>query len=160
MDTFQGFLLILLRDISISHLPRKYGDAALKKGDSYLIMDVSVIPMEPGYSASSLSCADRTGKESQISSQITAIDTSSNPLLINGKGKFLIPGLNDMHIHLNDENNLLLFIANGVTTVSMLESRFIGAQGKTRRQEILGPSVYTAGAIWKAPLEYGILPLQ
>lgn len=36
-----------------------------------------------------------------------------------GAGKFLIPGLWDMHVHLSKagENTLPLFIANGVTSV-------------------------------------------
>src|SRR4051812_22498302 len=37
---------------------------------------------------------------------------------INGKGKFLIPGLWDMHVHLCEKQNLFpLYIANGVTGV-------------------------------------------
>ena len=36
---------------------------------------------------------------------------------IDGAGKFLMPGLADMHIHLNDSAALAILVANGVTTV-------------------------------------------
>ncbi|WGF91679.1 amidohydrolase family protein [Aequorivita marisscotiae] len=58
-------------------------------------------------------------------SQITKIDstnitTSENALIIDGTGKFLIPGLWDMHTHSNQHSEWLhhpLYIANGVTGV-------------------------------------------
>jgi imidazolonepropionase-like amidohydrolase len=36
---------------------------------------------------------------------------------VKGRGKFLIPGLWDMHVHIADESYLPLFVANGVTGV-------------------------------------------
>lgn len=40
-----------------------------------------------------------------------------NAVIINGKGKFLIPGLWDMHVHTVDSSYLKLFIINGVTGI-------------------------------------------
>src|SRR6266567_5256025 len=40
--------------------------------------------------------------------------------VVNGQGKFLIPGLWDMHVHWYDERYLPLFIANGVTGVRQM----------------------------------------
>jgi len=39
---------------------------------------------------------------------------------VNAAGKFLIPGLWDMHVHWYDKDYLPLFIANGVTGVRMM----------------------------------------
>jgi imidazolonepropionase-like amidohydrolase len=49
-------------------------------------------------------------------------DPISSPatIEIDGTGKFLIPGLWDMHVHWYDENYLPLFIANGVTGVRQM----------------------------------------
>ncbi|MEM6264012.1 MAG: amidohydrolase family protein [Bacteroidota bacterium] len=42
--------------------------------------------------------------------------------IVNGTGKFLIPGLIDSHIHLwQSPNDLLLYLANGITTVRELK---------------------------------------
>lgn len=64
-------------------------------------------------------------------------------------GKYLIPGLADMHVHLTSEPDLALFIANGITTI-----RIMGGSDFTRRLaeqidrgEILGPSIHSSGPL-------------
>ena len=54
--------------------------------------------------------------------RITAIGDSVPPgaRIVQGKGRFLIPGLWDMHVHWEQVNYLPLFIANGVTGVRMM----------------------------------------
>ncbi len=42
---------------------------------------------------------------------------TKNAIVINGKNKFLIPGLWDMHVHTVDSSYLNLFIINGVTGI-------------------------------------------
>lgn len=81
---------------------------------------------------------------------IISIDTvsiqSKDVTNINGEGKFLIPGLIDSHVHLfKSPNDLLLYVANGVTEIREL----IGEEDHLRwRQEIregrIGPDMYIA----------------
>lgn len=90
---------------------------------------------------------------------------------IDVKGKFVIPGLWDMHIHIEgqdlvEDNKALfpVFIAHGITTVRDAASD-LGLQVLKWRDEIndgklLGPTIYTAGrkleglnSIWKGDLE-------
>ncbi|MEM9849791.1 MAG: hypothetical protein AAF847_18015, partial [Bacteroidota bacterium] len=57
--------------------------------------------------------------------EITKIDTQismpPNIEIIDGTGKFLIPGLIDAHVHLwQSPNDLLLYIANGITEIREL----------------------------------------
>jgi imidazolonepropionase-like amidohydrolase len=81
---------------------------------------------------------------------------------IDGKGRFLIPGLADMHVHFSspglspggadsllDESLLRLYLANGVTTVLNLHGRPEHARMRDRvaRGELLGPTIYTAGPV-------------
>jgi imidazolonepropionase-like amidohydrolase len=40
--------------------------------------------------------------------------------MLDGTGKFLIPGLSDMHVHWYDQDYLPLFIVNGVTSVRLM----------------------------------------
>ena len=80
------------------------------------------------------------------------IKIPKNSQMINAGGKFLIPGLWDMHVHLakTGENTLPLFIANGVTSVRdmggdpalVLKWRKEVAEGKR-----LGPRIKAAGPI-------------
>jgi adenine deaminase len=75
---------------------------------------------------------------------------------IDVKGKYIIPGLWDMHIHIEgqdlvDDNKALfpVFIAHGITTVRDAASD-LGLQVLKWRDEInegklLGPTIFTAG---------------
>ncbi len=71
---------------------------------------------------------------------------STGATLIDGAGKFLIPGLSDTHVHLfKSPNDLLLYLANGVTQVREL----IGEDDHLQwRSEIengrLGPDLFIA----------------
>ncbi len=132
-----------------SQLPYRFGLSALGKSDSYLIMNVAVIPMNRDTVLRNQWVLITEGRIKQIASSLDAMDTTSSPMLIDGAGKFLIPGLNDMHVHMNDENNLLLFVANGVTTVrNMAGDPFhLKLRDKINKKEIVGPTLYTTGAI-------------
>ena len=51
----------------------------------------------------------------------TEVTVPQDAILIDGQGQFLIPGLIDSHVHLWDSaNDLLLYVANGVTHVREL----------------------------------------
>lgn len=71
--------------------------------------------------------------------------------IINGKGKYLISGLWDSHVHLNSGKAFLpLFVANGVTSVREMGGDL--QEVKQLREQIakgqlLGPRIKTAGTI-------------
>ena len=74
---------------------------------------------------------------------------------IDGRGKYLMPGLADMHVHLfpgtgqDDlaQQQLQLFLANGVTTVRNMigKQEHLALRDKIAKRELLGPTIYTAG---------------
>ena len=78
-----------------------------------------------------------------------------------GSGKFLIPGLWDMHAHISYKEFLALFIANGVTGIREMggnPEEFV--QLKEWRKEIangtlIGPRIFTAGVIVDGPRKIG-----
>lgn len=89
--------------------------------------------------------------------RIAAIAPSSvapaNANLVDATGKYVIPGLWDMHVHWYDEHYLPLFIANGVTGVRQM-SRFGLPQNWRERiasGELVGPRQVIAGAIIDGP---------
>lgn len=66
---------------------------------------------------------------------------------VDGRGKFLIPGLADMHVHLRSTQHLSQFVAAGVTTVRNMHG---GPQHVAWRERITagtlaGPTIFTAG---------------
>ncbi len=69
--------------------------------------------------------------------------------VIDGSGKYLIPGLWDMHVHLRDlDATVPLFVVNGVTTVRDMGSDLAATLALRRRietGEVVGPRIRTAG---------------
>lgn len=82
------------------------------------------------------------------------LDPPRGARVIDGTGKYLMPGLADMHVHLPREDDadpavLALFVANGVTTIRNMWG--VPAHLQWRSQiaagELIGPTIYTTGPI-------------
>jgi imidazolonepropionase-like amidohydrolase len=93
--------------------------------------------------------------------RITSIGKTENVAIpdnaeaIDGAGKFLIPGLWDMHVHMPTPAYLPLFLANGVTGVREMHAFFPAMIFKMRQDiregKLLGPRIVAAGAIIDGP---------
>jgi len=68
---------------------------------------------------------------------------------IDGAGKWLMPGLADMHVHIQQPEDLTMFVAAGVTTVRNMwgMEMHLEMREKISRGELLGPRIVTAGPI-------------
>ncbi len=73
--------------------------------------------------------------------------------LVDGAGKFVIPGLWDMHVHWYDEPSLPLFLANGVTGVRIMcgYPRHLIWRKEIAAGKLLGPRLNLAGPIVDGP---------
>ena len=69
--------------------------------------------------------------------------------VVDGKGKWLVPALADMHVHLTEESDLQLFLLNGVTVVRDLfgSPRNLRWREAIARGEMKGPTLILAGPI-------------
>ncbi|MEW5684351.1 MAG: amidohydrolase family protein [Pseudomonadota bacterium] len=93
---------------------------------------------------------------------------------VDATGKFVTPGLWDMHVHfgggpelIQENKDLLpLYLAHGITSVrdcaGDLAEEVLAWRGQIQRRELLGPTLYTSGPklegykpIWKGVLEVG-----
>ncbi|MGH7548538.1 MAG: amidohydrolase family protein, partial [Gemmatimonadales bacterium] len=88
-----------------------------------------------------------------------AIRAPTGAVRVNARGKYLIPGLAEMHAHVPGpqaeqqlgagyaERVLFLYLANGVTTIrGMLgHPAHLVLRERLRRHELLGPTLYTSG---------------
>lgn len=71
----------------------------------------------------------------------------ADELRIDGKGRTLTPGLIDMHVHVFDRTDLLLYLAYGVTTVRNmmgLEGMHLEWRAELEAGRYPGPTMYTA----------------
>jgi imidazolonepropionase-like amidohydrolase len=69
--------------------------------------------------------------------------------VLDGSGKFLIPGLWDMHVHWYDEESLPLFTVNGVTGVRVMFGfpLHLDWQRKLVEGKLVGPRLVIAGPV-------------
>jgi imidazolonepropionase-like amidohydrolase len=75
--------------------------------------------------------------------------------VVDGKGKYLIPGLWDMHVHTADPSFLPLYLANGVTGVRDMHAMDPDAIFRLRKQveegKLPGPRIVAAGPLVDGP---------
>ena len=114
------------------------------------IVDVTVVPMD-----SERELAHQTvlidGERIVAVGPAASTPVANGATTIDGKGRWLIPGLYDMHVHLNEANDALLYVANGVTTVRNMwggpDRLAWREQARKNDPAWLGPSIVTAGPI-------------
>ena len=112
-------------------------------------VDVTLVPLDTARVLLHQTVVVRDGRIASIG-PAAAVQPPPGALRIDGRGRYLMPGLVDMHVHLFDSRDLLLYLANGVTTIrnlggyaaadSILELRRQVAAG-----ERLGPAIVTSG---------------
>ena len=90
-----------------------------------IIKDINLITMTTDSLITSQSLLIRDGKINQIG-DFKKLPKNKQTTIINGKGKYVMPGLADMHVHLPEENKvekvLLANIAAGVTQIRIMNS--------------------------------------
>ena len=148
------------------------GTASAAEPVDVLVRDVTVIDVTDGARAAHRDIALRDGRIVAVAatgkSKFDARET------VDGRGKFAIPGLWDMHVHfgggesLIEENaNLLpLYVAHGITAVRDAAGDLSPAVFRWRREiaagERAGPAIFTSGpkiegigSIWPGDMEVG-----
>lgn len=128
--------------------------AGFVRAASIAFVDVTVLPMDTARALAHHTVVVDGDRIVQVG-PVAAVKIPADAQRIDGRGKFLIPGLGEMHGHNPPlgsaqsyvETIYFLFVANGVTTVrgmlgwpGQLELR-----DKVKSGEILGPSLYLAG---------------
>ena len=115
-------------------------------------VDVTIVPMDSERLLPHQTVVIRERRIAEIgpASQVRA---PRHARRIDGRGKYLMPGLADMHAHPETKLDLLLYVADGVTTVRTMGSppdlRPWRADAAANR--LVGPSIYTAGAVLDGP---------
>jgi hypothetical protein len=121
-------------------------------GADLAIVGVTLIPMTEGTTA----LADRTvliraGRISQIG-QRGSVRVPAGARVIDGNGRYLMPGLTDAHVHLEyieDPDVLKLFVVHGVTSVRSMDGRpyILDWRRRVAAGALAGPRIVTAGPI-------------
>lgn len=145
MKTFLSFLFTLTLTAGVGQ------DIVDSRQREIVIRSVNIIPMDKEEVLANQMVLIKDGKISAIGPKLKY---GKNALVIDAKGKYLIPGLAEMHAHVPPIDDiepmkevLFLFAANGITTIrGMLgHPKHLELRSKISSGEILGPRLYTTG---------------
>ena len=98
--------------------------AQFEKTNSTAFINVNVLPMDTGIILHDYTVVVE-GEEITIVDPSADVKVPSSAFVIEASGAYLMPGLADMHAHLNIDPNpdfMRLFLAEGVTTIRNLNA--------------------------------------
>ena len=131
-----------------------FGVARAALGQTVVFENVSVIPMDRERVLSGQTVVVRDGRIARIGAA-SAVSVPAGATRVDGTGKFLMPGLAEMHGHLTANylpdaartDILYLYVANGVTTVRAMlgNPEAITTRDAIAAGKLLGPKLYVAG---------------
>ncbi len=123
-------------------------------------MGATVIPMDRERTIENQTVVVRGGRIAALG-PTASTPVPAGAIRVDGRGKFLIPGLAEMHAHIPTppveaqlggdgrfaESVLKLYVANGVTTIrGMLgHPSHLAMRERVRAGALLGPTIYTSG---------------
>jgi imidazolonepropionase-like amidohydrolase len=107
---------------------------------------VTVLPMDGRDSLSDQTVVIRDGIIQRVTPSARA-RVPDGAVRIDGRGRWLMPGLADMHVHPYDTDGLPSYLAHGVTTIAVMHGfpAAVEWRERIRRGELVGPTIYTAG---------------
>jgi imidazolonepropionase-like amidohydrolase len=118
---------------------------------------VSVLPMDEERMLENQTVLVRDGVIAAIG-RSDEVRVPPEARVIDGRGRYLIPGLVDMHIHIEYDSDLLLLAANGVTGIRNMWGNTgmklrlglpdqLVLRDQIAAGELFGPTIYTAGPV-------------
>ncbi|MFB0537456.1 MAG: amidohydrolase family protein [Anaerolineae bacterium] len=118
-------------------------------------VNVNVVPMDSERVLENQTVIVRDGTIETIGNG-EQVQVPDEALIVDGQGKYLMPGLVDMHVHIQFEDDMLLWVANGVTSVrnmwghtgKMLQFGFpdqLALRKQIEQGTLFGPTIYTTG---------------
>ena len=112
---------------------------------------VNVVPMDSERVLDGQTVLVRDGVVSEIA-PIAEVAIPAEAAVIYGRGRYLVPGLIDMHVHIRAED-LPRYIENGITTVRDLAGldSVLAAMRRVERGEVLGPRILPSSRLLDGP---------
>ena len=133
--------------------PLLAGHAPQPAAGAYAFVDVTVLPMDRDRVLSAQTVVVRNGRIAALGPS-SSIRVPADAQRIEAKGKYLMPGLAEMHAHVLgpqqpaelNRDLMFLYVANGVTTIRAM----LGApnqlvlRDQLKKGEVLGPRMFVA----------------
>ncbi len=142
----RGRLVSILLVVSVTPISAQTSSAPTP-AEPLAIVGVTLVPMDREEVLPGQTVVVEAGRIVALG-PVGEIAVPAAALRIDGRGLYLMPGLADMNVRLEDPNDLLLYLANGVTAVRNLGPPEVALRLRTQVEggTLPGPLVMTAGA--------------
>jgi Amidohydrolase family len=117
-----------------------------------IIKDVNLISMTSNAVQPMKSVLIEGGKIKQITA-FKKLPKDKNTIIVDGKGKYLMPSLADMHVHLGDGNEvdtlLMASVAAGITHVRVLDAdiKYVDLKTRLKSKDYIAPDIHYSTVI-------------
>ena len=163
----------------VATLALSFSGMEAQQRSEFVFMHVNVLPMNKEIVLSDYSVRVRGGKIQEVGPS-SSVKIPEGATVIDATGKFMIPALSDMHVHLegdawnimfppeskfkpeeiNFEDILFLYTANGITTIEVMSAlpEHLLLRERIKRNEIIGPRLVlgrmidAADKAWPPPI--------
>ena len=139
-------ILSMVAAVAIVIVADRATSDAPQSGGVVVFEHVAVVPMDRERTLENHTVVVRGGVISALGRDgSVAIPTGATR--VDGRGRYHLPGLADMHAHPYDTDQFVNYLAHGITTIGVLNGAPMVLRWRQQvvRGEILGPTIYTAG---------------
>ena len=152
MRIFVGLLSLVAVTVAAQTPPAGGGSRTADRGIAFV--NVTVVPMDRDRLIANQTVIVRGQTIAEVG-PAASVKVPDGAVRVDGRGKFLMPGLSEMHAHIPGgpapdeliDRTLYLFVSAGVTTIrGMLgHPRHLPLRERAARGEIVSPTIYTTG---------------
>lgn len=143
------FALVLLSVTGVTAEQQAESKADIHAEQMVAFVDVNVVPMDREHILARQTVIVHGDRIAEIG-PVEATDVPEDARRVDGRDKYVMPGLADMHVHPGHPDQLILLIANGVTTIRNMwgfpEEHLVWRK-QIEKGDLLGPTIYTTGPI-------------
>ncbi|AWW29330.1 amidohydrolase [Echinicola strongylocentroti] len=154
MKITSPFILMVLLAFGMIACQNKNSQKEAPSPTAKVIADVNIIDIRNGHITKGHVVVDSGKIQRILPVSEDEAEVIQEAELINGKGKYLVPGIAEMHAHLpsviwNDpqmEEVLFLYLSNGITTIRGMLGHHLHLELKEKvaNDKILSPRIYTS----------------
>jgi imidazolonepropionase-like amidohydrolase len=136
------------------------GSDTTRPAPAIAIVGATVVPMDRDRTLPNQTVLVRDGRIAAVGPS-DSVAVPPGATVIDGRGRYLAPGLADMHVHLPHPRtapgtfrDAPLYLANGVTTVLNLsgDSTHLAWRSRIAAGTLIGPTLYTSGRFVNEPV--------
>lgn len=157
MWSFRGYMAIMKRMaaaslvllLGLSVVRCRAGESHQSSGAARLaLVGVNVLPMTSDTILPARTVLIEDGRIVQIGRE-DSVRVPADAYVVRAAGRYLTPGLVDLHVHLRAESELDSYLRHGVTTVGALRGTetVLAIREKVRSGALAGPRILTAGPL-------------